>query len=508
MSLKLSKILFLGLLLTLCMSVAMAADVSEDTASDVPATDISTENVDTVSTDNINNKNNVEYDNIENSNVVTTNTEFVTSDNFEVENDTTYDFSGTFTLGDLNYENLNNVVFTSYRNDAIFINTTFTLNGENIEVSNLKFENYNKTGNPITITANNSNIVNNNIKVVKDVAEETFGIEVTDSSNVNVENNYVNITAVPQPMGWETGVGTIKVSGIVFDKVNDSVINNNRLFIKNTTEVYPLDYTTMEAITVKGQSNDCNVTENTIMVEGSEYIYAISLSEFDNNINVERNYVELNGSNYVCGIQLASVTNSKVRKNTINGICASESGTGASHEAFAYGIAVLTATWGAPASEATGNIVDSNTITLHSTIAYSIELSNAEDTQVINNNGTVSGNVVMGLGIYNSSNCNITGNRFIVNGNTRTLNDSIYEAVYPVTTGIKIVDEESTNIIVSYNIIEVSDYNLENVYSVIIEDATGNNVTYNTLTATSALRTINGDETVTAGYGNVVENNN
>ena len=483
---KLHKGIFLGLLLVLCMSVAVAADVTEDTASDVA---VPSENY---QADSSNYEVEQEVDStIDNQlpsrSIYPTNYHPVSQSDagsLTVNNSTLYDFDGPYYNINYNFDNLDTVVFTSTRNNAVFYNSTFTLNGENIRVSNLKFNNHNTSGNPIDITANNSEIINNEFTVFKNVEEETFAIKTTDSTDILVENNYVNVTGVPQMMGWETGEGKVKLSGIVFDKVNTSVINNNRIFIQNCTEAYPFGYSTMEAITVRGHSNDTNVTANTIMVKGSEYIYAISLSEFDNNIHVERNYINLNGSNYVCGIQLASVTNSIVDYNTINGVCESVSGSGASYEAFAYGITVLTTGWMPPASEATGNVVDSNQISLHSTVAYAIELSNADYTQVTNNNGTVTGNVVMGLGIYNSTTVYIVGNRFLVYGNTRDLYENITEAVYPVTTGIK-MNNMSSDIYVSDNIINVTDTNnTVDTYCVIVDpDCEWVEVCYNTLTA-------------------------
>ncbi len=485
---KVTKGIFLGLLLMLCMSVAVAADVSEDATTDVSISDeVQESNNGLVEQD-------LEYttnNQLPSRSVNPTNYEAVSQSdaaNLTVIDDTLYDFDGAYYNINYNFDNLDTVVFTSTRNSAIFYNSTFTLNGENIRVSNLKFNNYNTNGNPIDITANNSEIINNEFTVFKNVEEETFAIKATDSTDLTVDNNYVNVTGVPQVMGWETGEGKVKLSGIVFDGVDTSIINNNRMFIQNCSEAYPFGYSTMEAITVRGRSNDTNVTGNTIMVKGSEYIYAISLSEFDDAILVENNYINLNGSNYVCGIQLASVTNSIVDYNTINGVCESVSGSGASYEAFAYGITVLTTAWRPPASEATGNVVDSNTITLYSTVAYAIELSNADYTQVTNNNGTVTGNVVMGLGIYNSTSVYIVGNKFLVYGNTITLNDSIYEAVYPVTTGIK-MNDMSSDIFVSDNIINVTDTNnTVDTYCVIVDpDCDWVEVCYNTLNATNVV---------------------
>lgn len=493
---KYTKGILLGLLVVLCMSVAVAADVSEDTTSDVEIqslADNSETSYDDV--DEVSQVDTVKEDVVRSApHVQTTYTVNVTPSTTSVltniTNDTTYDFSGAFTLGDLNYENLDTVVFTSSQKNAIFYNTTITLNGEYIEVSNIEFDNLEKTGNPITINAStNAYVSDNNIKVVKNTAEETFAINVINSNTVTVADNFINETGVPQMMGWDTGVGAIKFSGIVFNDVDSSFITNNELYIQNCSVAYPFGYSTMEAITVKGGSHGDKVQQNNITITGSEYIYAISLSEFDNNIDVEDNNIYLNGSNYICGIQFSSVTNSAARRNVIKGNCTSTSGSGASYEAFAYGIAVLTGTYQAPASEATGNTLESNDVTLNSTVAYAYELSNADYTTISNNIATVYGNVVMALGIYNSSYNGITGNTFTVTGNTRTLNDSIYEAIPPETTGIKIVDDgfnNTKNNVISGNKIGVTDTNSTNIYTVIIGNIVYNTtVTHNRLTGTT-----------------------
>ena len=501
MTSKFTKGIFLGLLLVLCMSVAVAADVSDDAAlDDVQVTD-SVSDVESDVTDT---------DNSECSCVTTTDTVPITPANtsFTAETNTKYDFSGNFVNKSYTFDNINNVVFTSSAKDAIFYNTTFTINGQNVCINNFKFENTETSGTPLTVTGSNICICQNTFNVTKTSQEETYSINVINSDNIRVKNNFINETGVPQMMGWDTGVGVIKFSGIVFDNVTSSVINNNELYIQNCSEAYPFGFSTMEAITVKGGSQDTNISSNNITITGSEYIYAISLSEFDNNILVEENNVYLDGSNYVCGIQLSSTTNSTVRKNKIYGNCTSTSGSGASGEAFAYGVAVLTGTWGASSSEATGNIVCNNSVSLNSTIAYAIELSNVDNTVVCNNNANVTGNVVMALGIYNSTNCNITGNIFNVTGNTTTLSDSIYEAVYPVTTGIKIVDNDSNNINITNNTITVTENTNITTFAILFEDNSGNYVTNNTLRSYYGTNGNKSGDGAVDGLRNYVQNNN
>ncbi|MBR0472655.1 MAG: hypothetical protein IJI98_08190 [Methanosphaera sp.] len=508
---KTIKISLLGLLLIMFMSVAMAAEVTQDTTNEVTTPSIDT--IEATTPEVVD----VESDVTDTDCGCTcpinpSNTSTVTPDTtLTVQNDTTYDFSGTFTNKNYNFENLDTVVFTSSANNAIFYNTTFTLSGKNIKISNLIFNNTNTNGNPITITSTNvSCISGNTINVFKNVSEETFGINVINSNNTCICGNTINEIGVPQMMGWETGVGAIKFSGIVFNNVNTSCIKGNTLNLQNVTTAYPFGYSTMEAITVKGGSQNDTVKQNVITVTGSEYIYAISLSEFDNNITVEENNITLTGSNYICGVQLSSVTNSTVRKNKIEGTCSEESGQGASYEAFAYGVAVLTGTWGASTSEATGNIVEYNNVTLDSTVAYAYELSNADNTIIQYNNASITGNVVMALGIYNSSCNNITNNIFRVTGNTRTLNNSIYEAVYPETTGIKIVDY-SSDIIIDNNSITVTDTtNNNSTYCVIIEeDCDSIDVINNTLYSSDPLIRQGNDSVYddTLGGQNINNNN-
>lgn len=510
---KLSKSILLGLLLVLCMSVATAADVSDGTANEVevPSIDTVDESATEVAGDSFSCDCGCSVT-IPTKEVTTTQTQSITNiSNMNKANDTTYDFSGTFTGVNINYDNVNNVVFTSTNNDATFINSTITINGDNIIISNLVFDNTNTTGNPLTITgSSNVAVNNNNFTVYKNIQEETYAINFINSNTSVVTNNNVNMAGAPQGVNWAAG-GVVAFSGIVFSNVNDSYIDSNNLTIINSVPVDVTDYSTMESITVRSASQDDVISRNKINITGSNYIYGISTSENSKNLMICKNNVTMTGTNLVSGIQLSSTNDSKVCSNKINGICTAESGNTTSKEAFAYGITVLTYTWHPPASEAVGNIICNNNVTLNSTVAYAYELSIADNTIIRNNKATVTGNVVMALGIYNSTNCNITGNTFTVTGNTTSLNGGIYEAVYPVTTGIKIVDANSQNNIISNNTITVTELTNTTTYTVVFDGAVNNNVTYNNLTATygTGSTTINtGDESVEEDRDNIIENNN
>lgn len=474
MSKRFLKVSLLGLLLVMCMSVAMAADVSEDTTSEV-ATPQSTDtnNVDTtdyVSTEDNDNEINKQVNPTRSYNPITVNT---------CINDSTWD--------NQSYDVYSNVKITT--NISQSNNIAFNLNGNNITIDGLNIVNDETQPICINIASGSSDIkiINNNIAINNNASTETRAVYMFNATNVCVTNNTFDICAVPQSSGWDNSTGVwlenMKVSAVKEELSNKVTINNNVITVSNS--VSSGDYfSSTDAITVKKSENSL-IDNNTITMSGSAYLYAISASYYCNNITAINNIINLTGNNYICGIQFSSTSNSKARNNQIIGTCTATSGACPSYEAFAYGIISLTGTWGASTSEAVGNIICNNDVTLNSTIAYAYELSNAENNIICNNTATITGNVVMALGIYNSSYNNICYNTFTVTGNTITLNDSIYEAVYPVTTGIKIVDDgfnNTQNNTIIGNTINVTDTNSASLNDIILEGTNNTIITENYMT--------------------------
>lgn len=460
MSLKLSKILFLGLLLTLCMSVAMAADVSEDTASEetIPSMDTIEE-----TTPDVVETNNAEQVNHVNSyNPISTDT---------VINDSTWDNQV--------YDVTSNVTITSSVSQSN--NIAFRLNGDNITINGLNI--VNDETQPIAITAiqnsHNINILNTNITVVNTEETETMGIVLNNAQNVLVENCTVDISAVSQDLYNPDWSFSLKTSAILVNGGTSITLNANNVNIATSTNNGSISGTG-EAITVRNDANNVNVINNIVTGQDFPYTYGINTYGVSNLVLIENNTINLNSGNYICGIQLTSTSNSILRRNTITGTCFAESGQCAGKEAFAYGI-VLSSSYKPTASESTNNRIEFNNIDINANVTYGIELNIADNTRVFNNTVDVDGEVVMALGMYNSSYCQIKDNNFTVTGNTRTLNNSIYEAIPPVTTGIKIVcDENDTSQYntISGNRISVQDTNNTDLYSIIL----GTNVNFNTVT--------------------------
>lgn len=487
---KYTKGILLGLLVVLCMSVAVAADVSEDTTSDVEIqslADNSETSYDDV--DEVSHVDTVKENNLRSINPI----------NQDVVIDSSYD--------NQEFDVTSNVRITS--NVTQSNNIKFNLNGQNITIDGLNIVNDETQPIAINVLVNSQdiNILNTNITIVNTEETETMGIIFNNTQNALVENCKVDISAVSQDLYNPDWTMSFKTSAILVDGGNNITINDNTVNIANSTN-NGSSSGTGEAITVRNNANNVQVTNNIVTGENFPYTYGINTYGVSNLVLIENNTINLNSGNYICGIQLTSTSNSILRRNTITGTCFAESGQCSGFEACAYGI-VLSSSYKPTASESTNNLIEFNNIDISANVTYGIELNIADSTRVFNNTVDVDGEVVMALGIYNSSNCQIKENNFTVTGNTRTLNSSFYEAIPPVTTGIKIVsDGNKTSVynIISGNRINVQDTNNTNIYSIILE----NNVNNNTITE-NHLRA--GDKTRVSrmiynnGLDNTIENN-
>jgi hypothetical protein len=492
---NIKSIFFVLTLFTLLVAVSTvsATDDIDDTTviTDTPAdvaSDVVSEQNSASDNNIVNTENNYEKETPSRgatSSITTTHSVSVSSlnDLSSIDDDTTYDIISDLTLGTITATNKQNVIFTS-TTGAKLTNSAFALSGTNLQISNLEFENTN-TNNPITITGSTNVIINNNIiKNRRETYGDTFGIYVATSNYVTVTGNTVNVTSYPQGMNWfgpNYLYGAPTVSGIQINNTNYTDVTYNTVGVNSTLTSAAFTYSTFDGIVVINNSQNDNINYNTIYVNGSEYIYGIALSYYVSNMNINYNYITVNGTNHVAGIQAASTTNSKIKGNTIVGNCTATSGTTASQEAFAYGIVLSTELYQSPTCETYENEVKSNDISLNSTIAYGIQLNNADYNNVSTNIVHTYGNVTMGIGMYNSSYNNIKNNDLVITGETRTLDSDIYDAIYPETTGIKI-NETSSNNDITGNYIYVVDDVAAPVYSIVFVTS-GNNVDGNYMTS-------------------------
>ena len=171
---KLTKSIFLALLLVLCMSVAVAADVSENTAGDVATTpDTDTTTVDAQTVDTV--QSTITDNNVNKQDE--TQPRHVPGDNYTFANETldiTSDEYDGHTLTLLDY------VTVSSSNNQPLHNIAFNVQGNNVLIQNLNITNINQNNVVITVsnTSSHINILNNNITTISTDTAEVKTVKV------------------------------------------------------------------------------------------------------------------------------------------------------------------------------------------------------------------------------------------------------------------------------------------------------------------------------------------
>ncbi len=487
---KLTKSIFLALLLVLCMSVAVAADVSENTAGDVattPDTDTATvdaQTVDTVQSTIMDNNVNKQDE---------TQPRHVPGDNYTFANETlditSDEYDGhTLTL-------LDNVNVMSSTNQALS-NIAFTVQGTNVLIQGLNITNINQNNVVINVLNNSRNvhILNNNITTISDdttnpVEVKAITINGTNISQINGNNIYV--AGVPQNDTWiritETpshSVDIPKVDAIeIWNSENINVLNNV-ITVTNTTIPETLNYSTAKGIVINNYTKDSLVDNNNITMDGYNYIHAISLCNQVTGITVSNNNIQMNGTNYINGVYLHYVTYSYITNNHISGRCFNTTTNPVSNESLAYGVNVITEDLlNQPYAESVGNFIRYNTINLTSTIVYGVELCFTNDNTVSYNWMYLNGSVVNGIPMVMSENNIIEHNLIKIKSFYSDLRN-VTEFIRPkFTTGIRVYVACEGNEI-NYNSILVDEENDSDIHAIVMEWEY-NTVSYNQLTAIS-----------------------
>ncbi|MBQ6443818.1 MAG: hypothetical protein IJJ11_03950 [Methanosphaera sp.] len=493
------QLIVLGLLLLACVSIVNATDVSDDVAVD----SIETPAVDTPQIEtNVQEQSNSEYNSDINQNANgNRDIETTFSDQVLDIQDDRYNYQ-TLTLND------NVLVHSS--TDFQLTNVAFNADGNNITIEGLTINNYNDNNNGIVVTvssgSSNVNIINNTISNQRTEHGKIQAVFVNSSENVNIIDNILTVEGVPQALGWYNITPTkwlsdAKLSGVLVLNSESVNVSNNIITVLNTTDYgIPEEYTTVEGLTIKSGTTNSVFDNNTITVNGSEYIYGISVSEGVTYINITNNDVYLNGTNYICGINLDNITYSNITGNLINGTCLNTSETPIrSNESMAYGINLISQNITIDTETNFINVTD-NTINLTSTIAYGIECYYVDNIKIEDNKINLTANKAMGIAATIMGLSNITANKI----NVTTCNDrelkNVTEAIPPITTGIYLlacVDMEGN---ITENVINVTETHDEgDIYSIILRSTNleeDYGVYENYMSSYSTNTTLEGDDSV------------
>lgn len=459
---KISKLMFLSLII-----ISLTIGLTAISASDISNNYTDTDNVNQISdeisykdTNNINDNNMInthqqeeELEQTQSNAYTTTYTKQITPNNYQTElttinDDTTYDFSGTFTnMGTYTFTNLDTVIFTSSQNNAYFTNTQLTVQGTKIEISNLNISNTDTTVDSVILTYDSTKVYihDNRINTTTNNNNENHAISARTSNLVNITDNKIKTEGYHQDMGWNNNsgewTGAILVSGIELAGTSNTNITSNNVTVLNLNTARN-GYESIEGVTIKGSaSENILVNNNNITVRDANYNYGTTVSAGATNVTFDNNTFNITGPHYACGVQVDNTDNSYIINNTIYAI-ANGTNLNSTEEQLAYGI-ILTC-WNV--GDCDHNTIANNYIKLTAHIGYGIELFMARYTNITNNTITVIGFESMCIGAYQSSYNNITTNNMNFSttpGSVKT----IYEMITPTATGVYLTSNSNNNIL-------------------------------------------------------------
>ena len=489
MTSKITKGIFLGLLVLACMSVVVASDVVDNATSDTTYSSSTDTPVDTTTSDiasnDVSTYNNRQSNEIQNE-----------EENEEEEEDDPYTFSNTnLTITGNNYDGrtlilLDNVNVTS--SNIQLAGTNFIISGNNVNLNGLNIVTYNYNVEAITITGSNVTVNGTNIIAYKSETGKVNAISTFNTSNVTISNNNIYVSGVPQENNWTRismtpshSVDNPFVDAIEVWNSNYINIENNNITVKNST-ISSIINSTAKAIILNNNTRNSNITNNKININGFDFIHAISLCYNIDNVKIDNNEINMNGTNYIGGLFGDYVTNSIISENTITGECYNTSSNIASKESLAYGINIFTEDSINLDNPETSNItIAYNNIYLNSTIVYGIEGYFIESTSINNNDIILDANKAIGIAMALHQYSSITSNNIQINSHDDRTLENVNESIPPITSGIFCISTWNEDGSIINNTINITENaSSDEIYAISLHSTGFNNISENYLGTT------------------------
>ena len=332
---------------------------------------------------------------------------------------------------------------------------------------------------------------------------QAIGIDLTNTANVTITGTSLHVNAPSQGQTWKNDTGywysVLDVSAILINNAENITIDQNSISIVNTTEKYA--YTTMPAITIKNGTKNINVTFNTLFETGAHYVYGIMMNDGVENVIIKNNTITSYGNLYVAGIDASTSNNSIISGNivNVNSVGQDDYNSTIGEESLAYGIISDTYDTGNQ-----NNRICKNIINAYAIVMYGVEVYKGDNITVCSNWISGSGNKTMGVAFAHTNNSKIINNHIEITGTNGSYHP-FYEEVTPVNSGIIFTNQSNYNK-VHGNDIMLTAINDTAARSVNITNATGNNVTNNSLKFKVDEDTETGNATAIVDNGNTLSN--
>ena len=302
--------------------------------------------------------------------------------------------------------------------NAVLNNIVFMVMADDVELNNLTFiENetfINNYGSVILVTSTNVSLVNNNINynapkdsesyvIYADGADElklinnditftneltmkklfTNAIYITGIGDVLIKNNTMDISIPSVDIDYdEKLVETVYSEGVLLENCDNAIITENNIAVKYSSVVGNIN--TLRAVDIKG-SNNVDLANNTITVDGHKYAYALVIS--GNDFNLFNNSISATSDiNYANGVNINGPASGILTLNTVSSIAPN-----ASYPIYSASYA--------------GNVYveyENNTVYGNAHDVYGIYLSGTDE-NLTKNRVLVEGNFTIGIASSSSS---------------------------------------------------------------------------------------------------------
>ena len=326
-----------------------------------------------------------------------------------------------------------NVGIKTIDNNAIIVNNTINSNDNGISASRA-----------------NLTVLSNTLDVVDTGSDDSYGIYVVESSNVEIDENDItyeghtngtfvnnamyigdsaiyevsgnnfNITIPSAPVNWLVTPPIASSEGIVFNNDTGLKFNDNKIDLTASEAVG--DYDTVYVI--DSNCDDAVISGNDVFANGKSYIYGLIIS--GENLNVSNNDItSISDTYYANAIDVEGPASGSFDNNNFTAIS----------PVVAYGV------YSSMSGSDVNATYTNNNILCVADIVYGMELAGNDET-VAENTIEVYGNKTMGIA-GKSSTLNIANNE--INALGKNLgNTTTWDSFEPETVGVKIIGGNAT----------------------------------------------------------------
>lgn len=425
------------------------------------------------------------------------------------------DCYGTFTNRDMYIDRPLNI--TSSTKTGKIVNGTITIlpSGSWTNITDLAFNNINHNGAdcPGTIVLDGAEgcTVANSTIVTNQTGDNSYGVHLVGSNNVNIVGNSITTT------------GDAVTHGIFLEKSNDNEIRSNNIqttgnepengvfnlefptlgiYLKNSSDnvisgnaiTTSAENNSVASINLYYNSNNNKIIDNSVKTTGEGYVYGLTIyqcikpsssASLSTGNVFSGNNIKTYGNGYSDSVNLGWYSsNTTAENNTIF----------TSADAYAYGLVMI----GSFDSTFRGN-----NVTTESNINYGATLEDeSNNNSLIGNNFVGTGKYSLGIALCDSGNNTLNRNDINVNGDVNADPQTVYDHSDPIpatTVGVYMVSGSKNNAATDNKIIS------NGKYAVDTSTVTNSTITGNCLVSAASSKM--GDGAVNSASDNILSGN-